>query len=112
VDPRTSALLVVDLQNDTVGEQGALADDGAAAFAARHGVLEKAKRLVAAARSAGMPVVSSGTSTSRAIATRRATRSCSATSSRRTASSGARRAPRRSTVSSRPKATPSSRSSG
>jgi gluconolactonase len=57
VDPRTSALLVVDLQNDTVGEQGAFADDGAAAFAARHGVLEKAKRLVAAARSAGMPVV-------------------------------------------------------
>jgi nicotinamidase-related amidase len=57
VNPRTSALLVVDLQNDTVGEQGAFADDGAAAFAARHGVLEKAKRLVASARSAGMPVV-------------------------------------------------------
>jgi ureidoacrylate peracid hydrolase len=57
LDVRTSALLVVDLQNDTVGEQGAFAADGAAAFAARHGVLEKAKRLVAAARSAGMPVV-------------------------------------------------------
>jgi nicotinamidase-related amidase len=57
MDPRTSALLVVDLQNDTVGEQGAFADDGAAWFAARHGVIEKAKRLVAAARTAGMPVV-------------------------------------------------------
>jgi gluconolactonase len=57
MDPRTSALLVVDLQNDTVGEQGAFAADGAAAFAARHGVLEKAKRLVAASRAAGMPVV-------------------------------------------------------
>jgi DNA-binding NarL/FixJ family response regulator len=30
MDPRTSALLVVDLQNDTVGEQGAFADSGAA----------------------------------------------------------------------------------
>jgi gluconolactonase len=57
LDQRTSALLVVDLQNDTVGEQGAFAADGAAAYAARHGVLEKAKRLVGAARAAGMPVV-------------------------------------------------------
>jgi len=57
LDPRTSALLVVDLQNDTVGEQGAFAADGAAAYASRHGVIEKAKRLVGAARAAGMPVV-------------------------------------------------------
>jgi nicotinamidase-related amidase len=57
VDPRTSALLVVDLQNDTVGEQGAFAADGAALFAARHGVIEKAKQLVGAARTAGMPVI-------------------------------------------------------
>jgi nicotinamidase-related amidase len=39
MDLRTSALLVIDLQNDTVGEQGAFADDGAAEHAARHGVL-------------------------------------------------------------------------
>ena len=57
MDPRTSALLVVDLQNDTVGEQGAFATDGAAGYASRHGVLEKAKRLVGAARAAEMPVV-------------------------------------------------------
>jgi ureidoacrylate peracid hydrolase len=57
MDPRTSALLVVDLQNDTVGEQGAFAGSGAAAFAARHGVLEKVGRLVDAARSARMPVI-------------------------------------------------------
>jgi gluconolactonase len=57
MDPRTSALLVVDLQNDTVGEQGAFAADGAAAYASRHGVLEKAKRLIGAARAAEMPVV-------------------------------------------------------
>ena len=57
LDPRTSALLVVDLQNDTVGEQGAFADSGAADFASRHGVVEKAIRLVEAARAAGMPVI-------------------------------------------------------
>jgi nicotinamidase-related amidase len=57
MDPRTSALLVVDLQNDTVGEQGAFAGSGAASFATRHGVLEKVGRLVDAARSAGMPVI-------------------------------------------------------
>ena len=57
MDSRTSALLVVDLQNDTVGEQGAFASAGAAAFAARHGVIEKVGRLVDASRSAGMPVI-------------------------------------------------------
>jgi nicotinamidase-related amidase len=57
VDPRTSALLVVDLQNDTVGEQGAFADSGAAAFTARHDVITKVKRLVDAARTAGVAVI-------------------------------------------------------
>ena len=57
IDARTSALLVVDLQNDTVGEQGAFADAGAAAFAARHGVVEKVRRLVEAARTAGVAVI-------------------------------------------------------
>jgi N-acetylmuramic acid 6-phosphate etherase len=53
VDLARSALLVVDLQNDTIGEEGAFADSGAADFASRHGVVEKVKRLVAAARAAG-----------------------------------------------------------
>ena len=57
VDPRTSALLVVDLQNDTVGEQGAFADSGAPEFAKRHCVVERAVRLADAARGVGMPVV-------------------------------------------------------
>ena len=57
MDLRTSALLVVDLQNDTVGEQGAFADAGAAEFARRHGVLDHARRLVEAARAAGVPVI-------------------------------------------------------
>jgi gluconolactonase len=57
MDLRTSALLVVDLQNDTVGEQGAFADSGAADFARRHGVLEQARRLVDATRAAGVPLI-------------------------------------------------------
>jgi len=57
MDSRTSALLVVDLQNDTVGEQGAFANTGAALFAARHGVIEKVRRLVDAARTAGVAVI-------------------------------------------------------
>ena len=57
VDPRTSALLVVDLQNDTVGEQGAFADSGAPEFASRHGVVANVVRLVEAARGAGIPVI-------------------------------------------------------
>jgi gluconolactonase len=57
LDLRTSALLVVDLQNDTVGKQGAFAADGAADFARRHGVLEQARRLVDAARAARVPVI-------------------------------------------------------
>ena len=57
MNPQTSALLVVDLQNDTVGAQGAFASSGAADFAVRHGVIEKARRLVDAAREARMPVI-------------------------------------------------------
>jgi len=41
LDPKTTVLLVIDLQNDTVGEKGAFASAGAAAFAKEHGVVEK-----------------------------------------------------------------------
>jgi gluconolactonase len=57
LDPQTTALLVIDLQNDTVGEEGAVASSGAAAFAKEHGVVEKASRLAEAFRSAGAPVI-------------------------------------------------------
>jgi ureidoacrylate peracid hydrolase len=57
LDTKAAALLVVDLQNDTIGEQGAFADSGAPEFAKRHGVVEKVRRLVEAARAAEMPVV-------------------------------------------------------
>ena len=40
LDPKTTALLVIDLQNDTVGEEGVFAASGAAAFAREHGVVE------------------------------------------------------------------------
>jgi ureidoacrylate peracid hydrolase len=57
IDPAAAALLVVDLQNDTVGEAGAFADSGAADFASRHGVVDKARRLVEAARGSGLQVI-------------------------------------------------------
>ncbi|HEY2937434.1 MAG TPA: isochorismatase family cysteine hydrolase [Gaiellaceae bacterium] len=57
IDPRTTALLVVDLQNDTVGEQGAFADSGAPAFAREHGVIENVMRLVEACRAAELQVI-------------------------------------------------------
>jgi gluconolactonase len=57
LDPKRSALLVVDLQNDTVGEQGAFASSGAAAFAKEHGVVGKVVRIAEACRAAGVPVI-------------------------------------------------------
>lgn len=57
LDPARTALLVIDLQNDTVGEEGAFASSGAAAFAREHDVVAKATRLAAAFRSAGAQVI-------------------------------------------------------
>ena len=57
LDPKTTALLVIDLQNDTVGEEGAFASSGAAAFAREHGVVEKATLLAEAFRAAGAEVI-------------------------------------------------------
>ena len=57
LDPRRTALLVIDLQNDTVGENGAFASSGAAAFATEHGVVERAAGLAGAFRRAGAPVI-------------------------------------------------------
>ena len=57
LDPQRTALLVIDLQNDTVGEEGAFASAGAAAFAKEHDVVEKATRLADAFRAAGAPVI-------------------------------------------------------
>jgi gluconolactonase len=57
LDPRTTALLVIDLQNDTVGEEGAFASSGAAAFAKEHRVVEMVSTLAEAFRGAGSQVI-------------------------------------------------------
>ena len=57
LDRATTALLVIDLQNDTVGEDGAFASSGAPAFAREHGVVERVERLAEAFRAAGAPVL-------------------------------------------------------
>jgi gluconolactonase len=55
--PEETALLVIDMQNDTVGEGGAFASSGAAAFAKEHGVVERTERLADAFRAAGAAVI-------------------------------------------------------
>jgi gluconolactonase len=57
LDPARTALLVIDLQNDTVGENGAFADSGAPAFAKEHRVVERAAQLTDAFRARGAHVI-------------------------------------------------------
>jgi nicotinamidase-related amidase len=57
LDALSTALLVIDLQVDTVGADGAFASSGAAAFAAEHGVVDRAARLAEAFRRPGAPVI-------------------------------------------------------
>jgi gluconolactonase len=53
----TSALIIQDLQNDVIGEQGAFAGTGAPAHAASQNVVANVARLAEAARAAGVPVI-------------------------------------------------------
>jgi len=57
LEPKRSALLIQDLQNDVMIEGGAFADSGAPAHAQSQNVVENVKGLAAAARRAGMPVI-------------------------------------------------------
>jgi len=57
LDPKATALLVQDLQNDVMIEGGAFADSGAPQHAKDQNVVENVKRLAAAARSAGVQVI-------------------------------------------------------
>ena len=57
LDPKRSALIIQDLQNDVIGEGGAFADSGAPAHAKSQNVVENVKRLADTARRAGMPVI-------------------------------------------------------
>jgi gluconolactonase len=53
----TSALIIQDLQNDVIGEQGAFAGTGAPAHAASQNVVANVARLAEAVRAAGVPVI-------------------------------------------------------
>jgi gluconolactonase len=51
------ALIIQDMQNDVIGEQGAFAETGAPAHAASQNVVANVARLADAARGAGVPVI-------------------------------------------------------
>jgi gluconolactonase len=53
----TTALIIQDMQNDVIGEQGAFAGTGAPAHAASQNVIANVARLADAARAAGVPVI-------------------------------------------------------
>ena len=57
IDPKRTALIVQDLQNDVIIENGAFADSGSPAHAKEQNVVENAKRLMEACRAKGIPVI-------------------------------------------------------
>ena len=57
IDPKRTALIVQDLQNDVIIEKGAFADSGSPEHAKEQNVVENAKRLMEACRAKGIPVI-------------------------------------------------------
>jgi gluconolactonase len=57
LDPKRTALIVQDMQNDVIIEGGAFAESGSPEHAKEQNVVENAARLAEAARSKGVPVV-------------------------------------------------------
>src|SRR5215217_4793812 len=57
IDPKSAALVIQDLQNDTITEGGAFAESGAPAHAKSQNVVENVKGLAEACRRAGVPVI-------------------------------------------------------
>jgi gluconolactonase len=57
IDPKRTALIVQDLQNDVIIEGGAFADSGSPEHAKEQNVVENAKRLMEACRAKGIPVI-------------------------------------------------------
>jgi gluconolactonase len=57
LDPKRTALIIQDLQNDVIIEGGAFADSGAPEHAKAQDVVENVKSLAAACRRAGVPVI-------------------------------------------------------
>jgi gluconolactonase len=53
----STALIIQDMQNDVIGEEGAFAETGAPAHAASQNVVANVARLADAARAAGVPVI-------------------------------------------------------
>src|ERR671937_2401549 len=57
IDPKRTALIVQDLQNDVIIENGAVADSGSPEHAKEQNVVENIKNLAEACRRVGIPVV-------------------------------------------------------
>ena len=57
LDPKTTAMIIQDLQNDVISEGGAFAGDGGYDHAKSQNVVENVARLAAAMRSVGVPVI-------------------------------------------------------
>ena len=57
IDPKASALVIQDLQNDVIVEGGAFADSGAPAHATAQNVVANVRGLAEACRKAGVPVI-------------------------------------------------------
>jgi gluconolactonase len=57
IDPKSTALIVQDLQNDVIIDGGAFADSGSPQHAKDQNVVENVKALADACRAAGIPVI-------------------------------------------------------
>ena len=57
LDPKRSALIIQDMQNDVIIEGGAFADSGAPAHATAQNAVANVADLAAACRAAGVPVI-------------------------------------------------------
>ena len=57
IDPKTSALVIQDLQNDVIIDGGAFADSGAPAHATSQNIVANVRELAEACRAAGVPVI-------------------------------------------------------
>jgi gluconolactonase len=66
LDPHRAVLIIQDMHNDAVSEGGAFAESGAPAHAKAQNVVENIRHVAAAARAHGVPVILSGSLSSRA----------------------------------------------
>ena len=57
LDPKTTAMIIQDLQNDVISDGGAFAGDGGAEHAQKQNVVQNVARLAEAARNAGIPII-------------------------------------------------------